>query len=95
MDNLKDMRGFEAIANFSLKKKIELEHGNGTKLTVEKIPVLVSFGAKFDEIFSERKSNNGHFSFSPCGVICPGETIIISRENLEDLIKRKMIVIFV
>ncbi|MEI7765118.1 MAG: hypothetical protein WCI93_00865 [bacterium] len=90
--NIVEMKGFEAINSFTLKKKIELASVSGAKILIENIPVLVSFGAKFDEIFFERKTDS--FCFNPKGITSPGEVIFISKEELEHFLEREMIKLF-
>jgi len=84
------MTGFRAEDNFCLKKTIELE-SNGIKFMIKDIPVSVSVGAKFSEVFSERTKNEEQFSFYPYGVLCSGEKIILSKEELNYFLERKII----
>jgi hypothetical protein len=91
MENLNKMVGFEAVDNFTLNKSLELVSACGIKSTITDIPVLVSCGAKFSEVFSNRDINNKHFYFNPYGIVSPGEKIVISEEELRYLIERKMI----
>jgi hypothetical protein len=92
MENLKNIKGFVALNNFTLFKTIELVHGNGIKLSLKELPVLISVGAKLDEVFSLRSENS--FGFQPHGMACVGEIITISKEELNHLSETKMIELF-
>lgn len=89
MNNFDKIIGFEAINNFTAKKKIELESSNGTKVIIGEIPVFISIGAKFSKVLSDRTETS--FSFHPYGIISPGEKNIITKEELDYLVERKMI----
>lgn len=80
------MKGFEALSNFSLKKEVTFEQGNGS---IKNIPVIVSPGAVFREIFEDRTHES--FSFTPYGIISPGEKIILSKEEIIYLLNKEQI----
>ncbi len=89
MYDFNNMKGFEAISNFTVNKSFQIETVGGGKISIEKIPVLIGVGARFSENFSERKED--FFSFHPYGVISPGEKNIITREEMKYLLETKMI----
>lgn len=80
---------FKAIEQLFLRKKIELFFPSHAKFTMEDIPVLVSPGATFYEVYSSRTDEL--YFFNPDGICSPGEVIIIPKEELVDFIEHKRI----
>lgn len=88
MITLKIFVGFLSKGNFTLKKKIEMKNVTSTD-----IPVLISNGAKFSEIYSER-DNAGNYYFTPYGILSPGERIKLTTEEINYWINNKCIELF-
>lgn len=89
MEQLKFTISFRAIKEISLKKKIELSFPCNAKFVLEDIPVLVSPGAKFYEVYSQR--TDSLYFFNPEGIHSPGEVTIIPKEEFIDFLQHERI----
>lgn len=91
MTNFSNMKGFTAINNFTAKKSIKFDTSAGTEVIIKNLVVIISTGARFSEDYTKRPTGGFFFFFHPYGIISVGEEYMLSKEELEYLIEKKLI----